>query len=792
MTIRERLQTIGRAWRVESEPVKKVNKAETSIITNLFENTVTGLSSETSASAKLIDANREWVYRNNDVIAKEISYLDLELFTTKVVDGQIELTKIDDHPVLSIIDQFNETTSRMDGIYLTQSHKKLTGDAFWLLDGSGTNIQNIFLLDPTKVTLQLGDFTKGAKRLVEAYIYQDTVNGKKVKETYTPEQIIHFKTPNPANPYRGLGAVEGSAGTIDIDNLTITTTREFFERGAITNFVLETDQKIAPDHEKRLRAKLRSNYTGVKNAFRAMLLTNGIKVKPIQMSNKDMEFLSQLEWYRDKIMVLFGNTKASIGITDDVNRANAEATLAGWKRSTIKPDMASIVNTLNEFFVPKFGENLVLGFQDPVPEDRAGKVDEAVALKNAKIITQNEARDMLDYDAVDEGDEFDKPVPPPIIAPAEDEEEEPLDPDDEETVPKSLRGVDWRKHFRQMGLFKKLDQSKRQMALKKESRKVAEKIVRGRKKPKAISSTFDDDQIKEYYYKVMKVVDIQEERYLNAIVQLTSDIVEQGLQAMDDPQARKTGQLIDKERMEQRILARMYPISLEIAVESGNEGNRLIGLDTPYIPQKAKAVNVRKNIEKFVKLFAVSMIDTDIALMTSMLKDGFTQGLGMAEIKRNIRDRFFGKGKEANIFAERIARTEVIRAANLGINDAFIQAPGVVYKQWLSELDDRTSDICEELNGNYVGVEGNFVDKGGEVAGHTLDYTDTPFPPAHPNCRSTIVPVFKGDEIRRDINKVAELEGRVDKRTKEYKDLKKENLEQTEYITELEKIAGIS
>ncbi len=146
-----------------------------------------------------------------------------------------------------------------------------------------------------------------------------------------------------------------------------------------------------------------------------MILGGGLKPVDISYSNKDMEFLAQLEWYRDKIMYGFGNTKASLGMIDDVNRASHEGSIIEWQRNTVKPDMESIVNTLNEFLVPEFGTNLVLGFCDPVPEDRSDDIDEITKLYPIGLLTLDEARGMADLDPVGTakgGDEFySKPAP---------------------------------------------------------------------------------------------------------------------------------------------------------------------------------------------------------------------------------------------------------------------------------------------------------------------------------------------------------------------------------------------
>ena len=357
------------------------------------------LSNEKSISSKILQANKGWVYRNNDAIAQEVSKMEFELYSIGLSNGEIVYNEVDSHPLLDLLDKPNPETIKADALYIVQSHKKLAGDAFWLKIRTNGQVTSLRSLPPDRIILNLRPPTLNDPACIESYHYQDTISGNKVDVTYMPEDIIHFKKPNPINPFRGLGAIEALADTIDLDNLTTDTTLSFFKNGAINNFVLSTDAKITDEQLRRLRGELRASYGGSSNAYKTMILGGGLKPVDISYSNKDQEFLGQLEWYRDKIMYGFGNTKASLGMIDDVNRASHEGSIIEWKRNTIKPDMESIVGALNEYLVPEFGDNLVLGFCDPVPEDRADDIAEAEALFKAGIIMRSEARELLDYEA---------------------------------------------------------------------------------------------------------------------------------------------------------------------------------------------------------------------------------------------------------------------------------------------------------------------------------------------------------------------------------------------------------
>lgn len=427
MAIVDRLKIIGRALSGRAETIEVIKDIESKekfidVLGGLLEFSPQRLSNEKTISTKILQANKGWVYRNNDAIAQEVSKIEFELYTIGLSNGEIVYNEVQSHPLLDLLDKPNAETTKTDAIYVLQSHKKLTGDAFWLKIRKNGQVVALRSLPPDKISLVLQVPSPNDPTVIQHYNYKDTIDGRTIEVDYDPADVIHFKKPNPLNPFRGLGAVEAMADAIDLDNLTTETTRKFFQNGAITNFVLSTDAKVNDEQLKRLKQEMRQTNGGVDNAYKAMILGGGLKPVDISYSNKELEFLGQLEWYRDKIMYGFGNTKASLGMIDDVNRASHEGSIIEWQRNTVKPDMEAIVNTLNEYLVPEFGDNLVLGFCDPVPEDRADDIAEVKDLYPIGIITLDEARELVDMDPAEngEGDSF-YSAPTPFGQPSADE-----------------------------------------------------------------------------------------------------------------------------------------------------------------------------------------------------------------------------------------------------------------------------------------------------------------------------------------------------------------------------------
>jgi HK97 family phage portal protein len=745
------------------------------VLGGLLDISMSRLSNEKTISTRLLDANKDWVYRNNDVIAQEVSAINFELYQVGLKKGQIVYTEIEEHPVLDLLDKFNSTTTKVDGFYNTQSHKKITGDAFWYLVKNGQQIEEIYVLQPDKITLNLGSGSRG-EPVVESYDYKDLIDGKEVKVTYQPDEIIHFKKPNPQNPYRGKGAVEALAETIDTDILTNMAQKNFFKKGAITNFVLTTDSKISDDQLKRLKADMRANNGGAQNAFEMMILSGGLKPANISFSNRDLQLIDLLTWYRDKIMVGFGNTPASIGIIEDVNQANANDTLLAWKRGTIKPDMDAIVATLNEFLVPLFGKNLILGYENPVPEDRTDDLTEAVMLKNAGIITINEAREKVDYEAVQGGEIFapNGLIDTPGSSNPEDEADPALKPDKNDSVDEEDAETNADKRiYRKAGYnpkqvgnlprslahmkdIKKLLRQKKMFMQKAYNREVKEMVkptirkmlLEGKTKEEAqaaadaeietrYSPYFTNEVIMDFYKGQIHAVEVLEKAFEKAIVKFIGKIQEQVLHNFDTELSNKSAlrkyikkdefALFDDEKLRMQAQLDLTPILMNEVVIAGQAAYKLIGVQDTYIPYNV-ADTVAGNVSKFTQ----SMLDTDREALSGLITDGYNNGLSVPEIRNTITNKFEDISKNQS---SRITRTEVMRASNMANLDAFKQSGIVEAKQWLTA---GATDECSAYEGQTESLDDNFYS--------SSDFADGD-PPLHPNCRCVLIPVVKlGDE----------------------------------------------
>lgn len=152
----------------------------------------------------------------------------------------------------------------------------------------------------------------------------------------------------------------------------------------------------------------------------------------------------------------------------------------------------------------------------------------------------------------------------------------------------------------------------------------------------------------------------------------------------------------------------------------------LMGVMAPGIPREA----IKKIIEYPYagKMFSDRIWDNKDALVKYIQQDltvGIIRGDSIQKMSRQLK-------KDLNVLyyqAERLVRTET----NYAMNQAHLKGykdSGVVEKyEFLAAHDKRTSELCRDLDGEMFELSKAVVGEN--------------YPPMHPNCRSTVVPVLE-------------------------------------------------
>ena len=174
-----------------------------------------------------------------------------------------------------------------------------------------------------------------------------------------------------------------------------------------------------------------------------------------------------------------------------------------------------------------------------------------------------------------------------------------------------------------------------------------------------------------------------------------------------------------------------YQMTLEdtligLFTEQYKEVSELLGIMAPVINREAIKTIIEYPYAG--KMFSDRIWDNKDALVKHIkqnLTAGIIRGDSIQKIARQLK-------KDLNVLyyqAERLVRTETNYAMNQGHLKGYADS-GVVEKyEFLAAIDSRTSKLCKNQNGKVYKLSDAVV--------------GVNFPPLHPHCRSTVIPILE-------------------------------------------------
>ena len=707
---------------------------------------------------KAMDSHFGWVYAFVKAISDEMAGIDFRLFK---IDKNGDHEEVLEHDILDILDGVNEYQTGPEFKKTLASHLELTGNAYLYLFGVKDYDQKpkaIYLLNPgmTKVFIDKTTFPYKIDH------YEMIDDNREFR--FEPHEIVHIKYPDPNDPYSGVGTVEGIAEWIDNDNYATEFNRNFFRNGARMSGVFETDFATI-EQAQRLKISFEEQFAGVKNAYKTMIMPKGVKFVPSQMNAKDMDFNKGLDTSRDRILAGSRVSKTILGTAEsDTNRSTAETADYVFAKRTIKPKMIQIIAYLNEFLVPRFGENLYLSFDDPVPEDKAARTTEMqTAVGNKQVITQNEARELYMALGPIDDPEADKINGTPAAdpnAPKDDNEPEPKKKpkkDDEEDD--SDKSFSKRKNvmrpfikYAVVGKTRKSvkTQFSRNMTVRKElSAGIAKALASylTKTKKKTVVGMSDEEYLNVIYVHSKTRIDEYDKRIMEVMSSISkrqeSVVLENLDNALPKPKmfakskGVNQGKLFDIKEWIGITIAEITPLATamfkqEFEAAAVNAGT----------PEAQISAHIAAALKERMELLGRSYNETIMEALAKKLDEGLANGFSRAELAQSVKDIY---AWSETYQAERVAKTETVAISNMANKSAWQAGGRVQTVKWFTSKKDNVCPFCRAMDGTEIDINQNFLELGAEFEGDdgqvmTANYTAVGGPPLHPNCGCLLRP----------------------------------------------------
>jgi HK97 family phage portal protein len=341
--------------------------------------------------------NNVWVYGGVSKVASEIARTPFKLRTKG--DQPEEVTS---HQVLEVLETPHPLPSgksmltTFDLKYITALHLLLPGEGFWVLqDRLGPKLGGA----PTRIDIALPHYMR--PRLDDNADLADyrylTAKGE---ITIPPENVVHFKLPDPGNPYRGHSPMQaaryaiGSHQEADLLNL------KMLQNGGLPQGFLTTEGNLSADQMALFREQWRQLYGGGRNAGKVAVLPNKMGFQELQRSQQDLQYAEGKKVNGEEILAALGIGPEVLGKTDNQTRANADAAIYVFEKFGVTPFLDKIIDTLNNDLLPQFPgtEDLEFYYDDRIPENADEKRQTAETLFQSAALTPDEIRQMFGLD----------------------------------------------------------------------------------------------------------------------------------------------------------------------------------------------------------------------------------------------------------------------------------------------------------------------------------------------------------------------------------------------------------
>ncbi len=357
------------------------------------------------------------------------------------VYGAEEFEELDEHPILELFEKVNDQENGFELRELTTVMLDLTGNAYWYVERDKLGVPSALFV----LRSQWVEIVPDAKHFIGGYKYGVSQFGTETL-ILEPSQVVHFKYPNPNDPWYGLGPVQASAYTLEAqearEQFIVATMRNMGRPDLVVKYL---EGELDPEQRQLLEREWNQLFRGPKNAGKVKVTDCRYEVEKLGWNPQELRFNDGEDWIMKKICAAF---PVPIGLIDTSQisrapRAGMEGSDLFMAQFNTLPRCTRIEEKINEKLCPMYDRRLFVAFDDPVPTDVARQLQEDQVRLATFQTTVNEIRKRDGEDPVPWGD---VPLAPQGIAPLGSTQSEPgqegvvTDGNISETIPPGSSG----------------------------------------------------------------------------------------------------------------------------------------------------------------------------------------------------------------------------------------------------------------------------------------------------------------------------------------------------------------
>jgi len=265
----------------------------------------------------------------------------------------------------------------------------LDGNIFIYFDGV-----HLYHLPANKMIIHASDST-----YIEKFTFNETIN-------YKPSEIIHIKDNSFYSIYRGVSRLKPALRTMILMRSMRDFQDNFFKNGAVPGLVLKSPNTLSEKIKERMIQSWSARYRPDAGGRRPLILDGGIEIDKVSNVNfKELDFQSAIAENEKIVLKALGIPPIML---DSGNNANLRPNMRMYYLETILPIVRKMNFAMERYFGFAMSEDITnIPALQPELRDQSQYYS---ALVNTGIISPNEARDALGFDAVEGYDDLRVPA----------------------------------------------------------------------------------------------------------------------------------------------------------------------------------------------------------------------------------------------------------------------------------------------------------------------------------------------------------------------------------------------
>lgn len=308
---------------------------------------------------------------------------DTHRYTTRD-EGSDQRQQVFNHAALNLLYKPNPFWSRFALMEISQMYLDLTGESYWVIERHPMSKLPIGLwsVRPDRM-----DPVPDPVNYLAGWVYTSPDGRERIP--LMTDEVIFNRYPNPYDPYHGLGPVQSVLVDIDAARYSAEWNRNYFINSAEPGGIIQVDHEVQDDEWRELVDRWREGHRGVARAHRVAVLEAGQTWVPNQHTARDMDFGNLRNISRDIFREAFRMHKVMLGVSDDVNRANAQTGEEVFSSWGVVPRLDRWQDCYQSQLLPLFGSTgtgVEFDYITPVPPNREQDNAELTAKSQAALV----------------------------------------------------------------------------------------------------------------------------------------------------------------------------------------------------------------------------------------------------------------------------------------------------------------------------------------------------------------------------------------------------------------------